>query len=132
VFLKRQFVIGALAVAAVVVVPACGGDDDDGGSGGDGLTTQSGDSGEVTVEALDTLRFDRHSYRASAGEVTIVYENGGSLVHTLLIDGVDDFKLQVSANGDTDRGTVDLEPGDYRTYCDVPGHSSMEATLTVE
>ena len=51
-------------------------------------------------------------------------------MHTLLIDGVDDSKLQVSANGDTDRGTVDLEPGDY-AYCDVPGHSSMEATLAV-
>jgi plastocyanin len=123
--------IGALAVASVVVA-ACGGDDGDGGSGGDGLAARSGDAGEVTVEALDTLRFDRDSYTADAGEVTITYENGGSLVHTLLIDGVDDYKLQVSANGDTDRGTVDLEPGGYRIYCDVPGHSSMEATLTVE
>jgi uncharacterized cupredoxin-like copper-binding protein len=53
-------------------------------------------------------------------------------VHTLLVDEVDDFKLQVNTNGDTDTGTVELEPGEYRLYCDVPGHTSMEATLTVE
>ncbi|HET6952623.1 MAG TPA: plastocyanin/azurin family copper-binding protein [Acidimicrobiales bacterium] len=127
---RQQLVIGALAASAIVL-GACGGDDD-GGSSGDGLTTQSGGAGEVTVVAQDTLRFDHDSYSADAGEVTITYENDGSLVHTLLIDGVDDFKLQVSASGDTDSGTVDLEPGEYRIYCDVPGHSSMEATLTVE
>jgi uncharacterized cupredoxin-like copper-binding protein len=38
----------------------------------------------------------------------------------------------VTSEGDTDVGTADLEPGEYRLYCDVPGHESMEATLTVE
>jgi uncharacterized cupredoxin-like copper-binding protein len=38
----------------------------------------------------------------------------------------------VASSGDTDEGTTELEPGDYRIYCDVPGHSAMEATLTVE
>jgi plastocyanin len=96
------------------------------------LTSPSGDGGGLTVEALDSLSFDRDSYTASAGEVEIVYENGGSMVHTLLIEGVDDFKLQVNTNGETDTGAVELEAGEYRIYCDVPGHSSMEATLTVE
>jgi plastocyanin len=129
--LKRHFVIGGLAVAALAVA-ACGGDDGDGGQGGNGLTSPSGDGGGLTVEALDSLSFDRDSYTASAGEVEIVYENGGSMVHTLLIEGVDDFKLQVNTNGETDTGAVELEAGEYRIYCDVPGHSSMEATLTVE
>jgi plastocyanin len=128
--LKRHFVIGGLAVATLVMA-ACGGDDGD-GQGGNGLTSQSGDGGALTVEALDSLSFDRDSYAATAGEVEIVYENDGSMVHTLLIEGVDDFKLQVNTNGDTDTGTVELEAGEYRIYCDVPGHSSMEATLTVE
>jgi plastocyanin len=129
---KRLTLIGALVIVAGVLA-GCGGDDDDGGSGGDGLSTGSGDGGEtVTVVAQDTLRFDSDTYMASAGEVTIEYENGGNLTHTLLIDGVDDFKLTVSANGDTDEGTAELEPGDYRIYCDIPGHESMEATLTVE
>jgi plastocyanin len=130
---KRLTVIGALVITASVLA-ACGGDDD-GGGGGDGLSTGSGDGGgggSVTVVAQDSLSFDRDDYTASAGEVTIDYENGGNLTHTLLIDGVDDFKLSVSANGDTDEGTAELEPGDYRIYCDIPGHESMEATLTVE
>jgi plastocyanin len=130
---KRLTSIGALVITAATLA-ACGGDDD-GGGGGDGLSTGSGDGGgggPVTVVAQDSLRFDRDDYAASAGEVTIEYENGGNLTHTLLIDGVDDFKLSVAANGDKDEGTAELAPGDYRIYCDVPGHESMEATLTVE
>jgi cytochrome c oxidase subunit II len=126
--------IGALVMTAAMLA-ACGGDDDDAGGSGDGLSTGSGDDdgdGPVSVVAQDSLSFDRDDYTASAGEVTIDYENGGNLTHTLLIDGVDDFKLSVSANGDTDEGTAELEPGDYRIFCDVPGHESMEATLTVE
>jgi plastocyanin len=130
---KRLTLIGALVIGAAVLA-ACGGDDDDGG-GGDGLATGSGDSGggaPVTVIAQDSLSFDRGDYTASAGEVTIDYENGGNITHTLLIDGDDDFKLTVSANGDVDEGTTELEPGEYRIFCDIPGHESMEATLTVE
>jgi len=111
------------AAAAVVLLGACGGDgDDDSGSA----------SGDVTVVAEDTLSFDKGDYTAEAGEVSITYEAGGSMAHTLLIEGVDDFKLQVSSTGDSDTGTVDLEPGEYQIYCDIPGHESMRATLTVE
>ena len=129
---KRLTLIGALVITGAVLT-GCGGDDD--GGGGDGLSTGSGDGGgdgTVTVVAQDSLRFDQDDYTASAGDVTIEYENAGNLTHTLLIDGVDDFKLSVTSNGDTDEGTVELEPGDYRIFCDIPGHESMEATLTVE
>jgi plastocyanin len=111
------------AAAAVVLLGACGGDgDDDAGPA----------SGDVTVVAKDTLSFDKGDYAAQAGEVSITYEAGGSMAHTLLIEGVDDFKLQVSSTGDSDTGTVDLEAGEYQIYCDIPGHESMRATLTVE
>ena len=129
---KRVTLIGVLVITGVVLA-GCGGDDDDDG-GDDGLSTGSGDGagGTVTVVAQDSLSFDQDEYTASAGEVTIDYENGGNLTHTLLIDGVDDFKLSVTSNGDIDDGAVELEAGDYRIYCDIPGHESMEATLTVE
>jgi plastocyanin len=133
---KRVTLIGVLVITGVVLA-GCGGDDDDddgGGGGGEGLSTGLGDGagGTVTVVAQDSLSFDQDEYTASAGEVTIDYENGGNLTHTLLIDGVDDFKLSVTSNGDIDDGSVELEPGDYRIHCDIPGHESMEATLTVE
>ena len=108
------------AAAATVLLGACGSDGDDAGGAAD-----------VTVVAEDTLSFDKGDYTAQAGEVNIEYEAGGSVTHTLLIDGVDDFKLQVTGSGDTDTGTVDLEPGEYQIYCDIPGHEGMRATLTV-
>ena len=125
--------IAALVIGGTVLA-GCGGDDDSGGGGGEAQAGGGGGGADdsVTVVAEDTLSFDRDDYSVPAGEVTIDYENGGNIAHTLLIDGVDDFKLAVASSGDTDEGTTELEPGDYRIYCDVPGHSDMEATLTVE
>jgi plastocyanin len=130
----RVTIIGTLVIAGAVL-GACGGDDSDsgGGAGDDGLSTGSGDGGDtVTVVAQDSLSFDHDRYSASAGEVTIEYEDGGNLAHTLLIEGVDDFKLSVASTGDTDEGSVELDAGEYRIYCDVPGHETMQATLMVE
>jgi plastocyanin len=127
--------IGALAIAGAVLGGCGGGDDGDSGEGDSdgGLSTgDGGGDGPVTVIAEDALSFDRDAYTASPGDVTFDYENSGNLTHTLLIDGVDDFELRVTSNGDTDEGTAQLEAGDYRIYCDIPGHESMEATLTVE
>ena len=130
---RRALVVGALVIGGTLLA-GCGGDDGDSGDGGGEAQTTGGggDDGSVTVVAEDTLSFDRDDYSVPAGEVTIDYENGGNIAHTLLIDGIDDFKLAVASSGDTDEGTTELETGDYRIYCDVPGHSDMEATLTVE
>jgi plastocyanin len=111
------------AIAAALALGACGDDDE-----GDGGLAEDAD---LTVVAQDTLTFDRGSYEAEAGELTIGYENGGNLTHTLLIEGVDGFELEVNSQGDTDAGTVELEAGEHRIYCDIPGHERMEATLTV-
>jgi plastocyanin len=115
-----------ITLLAVLGIAACGGDDDDASS-----TPTSGADG-ITVVAKD-LGFDADSYSADAGEVTISYENTGAVEHTLVIDGVDDFKLDVPANGDVDESTLQLEAGTYTIYCDVPGHrdAGMEATVEV-
>lgn len=116
---------GLLAIGALV--GACGGDDSEGSTGaGEG----SGGAADLTVDALDKLAFDQDSYEVPAGEVQVLYRNEGSLPHTLVIEGVDGFKLSV---GDEDSGSVELEPGSYVLYCDVAGHreAGMEAELTV-
>lgn len=126
---------GVIIAAAVLGLTACGGDDDAGPSPGPdspGATSEDSERGEassVTVGALDSLEFDDDSYEASAGTVEFTYENEGSITHTLLIEGIDDFELAV---GDTDTGSVELEAGTYTLYCDVAGHQGMEAELTVE
>lgn len=53
---------------------------------------------------------------------------------TLIIEDVDDFKLTVNSNGDVNPGSVDLEPGTYDMYCNVPGHrqAGTEATLEID
>ena len=126
-----------LAGALVLALPlaACGDDDTtsssttpssaDGGPGGEG--------GALTVGALDDLSFDKDEYEVGPGEVTITYENEGSLDHTLLIRDTDLSKLSVSGSKKTDEGSVELEPGTYEMYCDIAGHEAagMVAELTV-
>lgn len=117
----------AVTVLAVLTVAACGGDDDD-----TATDSNAGGVDEVAVVAED-LAFDAEAYEARAGDVRITYENDGAIEHTLVIDGVDDFKLVVPGAGDVDESTVELEAGEYTIYCDVAGHrdAGMEATLEV-
>ena len=118
----------AAAVAAGgLLLGACGGDDDD-ASGGDGSTPPADEGTVLEVTALDSFAFDPSALTAPAGPVTIDMSNDGALVHSFVIDGVDDFRLV-----DDDRGTVERAAGDYAFFCAIPGHreGGMEGTLTI-
>ena len=78
------------------------------------------------------------AYGTLTDEEMFEYQQQGSLPHSLVIEGadgaaVDGFKLEVGDAG-ADRGEVDLPPGNYVLYCDVPGHrgAGMEAELQVD
>jgi len=115
------------AVATLVALPiaACGG----------GSSTASDDisNADVTVHALDALKFDKPEYKAPAGDITIAYVDDGSLQHDLLIDGKSGFKLSVNSQGQAKAGKVNLTPGTYTIYCDIPTHreAGMQSTLVV-
>jgi plastocyanin len=64
-----------------------------------------------------------------AGEGVLWVDNQDPFHHTLLIDGTD--VREVLAAGSSVRVPVDLAPGTYRFWCDVPGHESMEGVLDV-
>ncbi len=117
----------AAAVLVATTLAACGGDGAGGDAGGEAPATEG-----LSVVAED-IDFGADTYRTPPGTVAFSYRNEGSLPHTLLIEGVQGFKLQVVGRGDLDRGSVDLAPGTYTVYCDVAGHrqAGMEATLTV-
>lgn len=119
----------AAALLSGLLLMGCGGDDGDsnGASGDDGAPA------DVSVIGNDQLKFDKSSYTATAGTVTIELVNDGSQPHTLLFeeDDVDFDKLSVSGKNDSERGTVQLTPGTYTIYCDVVGHTNMKATLVV-
>jgi plastocyanin len=112
--------------AALVAVPvaACGG-----GSSSSGTVAGA----DVTVHALDALKFDNTTYNAKAGDITIGYVDDGSLTHTLLIKEKTGFKLQVASHNDSKSAKVTLTAGTYTLFCDIPGHEAagMKATLNV-
>lgn len=117
---RLRTVPAAALAAAALVLAGCGDDD---GSAGDGADV-------VTVRGDDRLQFDQDTYQAEPGEVTFVYVNDGAVAHTLLIEGVDDFRLSM---GRRDEGAVELDAGEYVLWCDIAGHreAGMVADLVV-
>jgi plastocyanin len=126
----------ALAIVCVgafaVVATACGG----GSKGGSDSVTVTAPSGggtpSVTIEAHDIF-LRPNKIKAPAGSLKITYTEEGSQQHTLVIQNVKGFKLEVSGSKKTDSGTVELQPGEYTYYCTIPGHRAqgMQGTLTI-
>ena len=136
-------IIGSLGLAAALALGACGGGD---GGATAKPTPTTATPATATPPAADstpsatTLSIEAHEFslspsdlHAAAGSIAIQYTNAGTIQHTLLIDGVPGFKLDVTKAGDVDTATVKLEPGTYTLYCDVVGHrqAGMEDHLTV-
>jgi plastocyanin len=123
----RRLLTRTAATAALVALPltACG--------GGSSTATSSVSGADVTVHAKDTLTFDASQYTAKAGDLTFAYVDDGTLTHTLLIDGHDGFKLEVTGKGNQQTGKVNLPAGTYTIFCDIPGHrqGGMQAKLVV-
>jgi plastocyanin len=125
----RRAALAFLATGLLAVTAACGGDD-----GGAATTTAPVDA-DLVVRAVPSIRWDASSYSVDAGEVTILLQNDDSVRHTLVVlDGdtrVGGLQLEVNRRGDSDSGTVTLEPGTYRIFCTVPGHQNMNSELIV-
>lgn len=90
---------------------------------------------DLVVTAGPGLIFQETDVSASPSDgLVIEYVNADAIAHTFLFDGAaPGFKLAVNAEGDTDVGSAELNPGTYTFYCDIPGHrqAGMEGTLTV-
>jgi plastocyanin len=118
-----------VSVAALVsVTAACGG-----GSSEPSYTVPA--DADLVVRAVPTIRWDNDEYTAPAGEISVFLANEDNVKHIMVIlkddKVVGDFELVVNKRGDTASGTITLEPGEYRVYCTIPGHSSMDSSLTV-
>ncbi len=113
-----------LALVATAGLAACGGDD----SGSTAPTNVEG--ADVTVVARD-IEYTEAVYGASAGEITIALQNKGAIAHDIHIEGVEEDFAILAAPGDTETGTITLEPGTYTLYCSIPGHDAMKAKLEV-
>jgi plastocyanin len=97
-----------------------------GGGGGGGGTP-------VKIDGAD-LSFAPKEVTAPAGPVSITLNNIGKIHHTLVIEGVSDFKKLEADPGQAPSETwADAKPGEYVLFCDVAGHraAGMEAKLKV-
>lgn len=97
-----------------------------GGGGGDG------GGGPATWVAVD-IDYEEAPEEVPAGTVDVELDNQGNIEHNVVIEELDDQKILDAAAGESDSGSVELEPGTYTYYCDVAGHraAGMEGTLTV-
>jgi plastocyanin len=87
---------------------------------------------DVSIHAFD-IGFRQKTATTHSGKNRIEEVNDGATRHTLLFDEVPGFLLEVPSGGSHASKEVDLKPGTYTYYCDVPGHRSagMEGKLTV-
>ena len=124
----RSFRLSTIALATAAVVVACGG-----GGGGSSYKQPKGPAQTTLDIKGGNFFFDPKNSDAPAGVDTVKLESEGGL-HTLVFDGgkVPDFKLE-AGSGKSDELKVDLKPGKYTIYCDIPGHreAGMEGTITV-
>jgi hypothetical protein len=155
----RLILSGVVLVLAVGLLAACGGDDDDDAAGDTSTPVVSeGDGHEdpaTTVGvALEDFSLTPDVSSAPHGEITFAAQNLGATPHELLVirtdlaadalpvDGaeVDESGLDVVvrlsdiAPGMSVAGEVELEPGSYVLFCNVPGHYGlgMTAGFTLE
>ena len=126
--MRPRFVAPLVAIASVALT-ACGG----GGSSAP-ETTIPADAGLV-VKAVPTIRWDKPSYTAAVGEVKVFLANDDNVKHVMVVRQgnkvVGDLELVINKTGDTATGSIELAAGTYSIYCIVPGHGSMNSTLTV-
>jgi uncharacterized cupredoxin-like copper-binding protein len=119
----------AIAVGVTALVAACGG----GGGGGSSYKEPKGPAQTTLDIKGGNFFFDPKDSEAPAGIDEIKMESEGGL-HTLVFDDgkVPGFKVEASS-GNSDELKVDLKPGKYTIYCDIPGHreAGMEGTITV-
>jgi plastocyanin len=120
-----------IVVAAGALFAACGG----GSSGSSSSYKQPTGPAQTTVDITGgNFFFDPKNPEAPAG-IDAIKLSSQSGLHTLVFAGgkVPGFKLQTSS-GNSDTLKVDLKPGKYEFYCDIPGHreAGMDGTLTVQ
>lgn len=145
-------VIAAALAAASLGLSACGSDDDSSAADTEtpaastsapAATTAPTDTagsaaGAVQLEADPSgqLAFVQKTLSAPAGSVTVELTNASPVPHNVAVEGngVESPPSETISGGQTAELTVDLQPGDYTFYCEVPGHEAagMKGTLTVQ
>jgi uncharacterized cupredoxin-like copper-binding protein len=144
--LKARFWLLGLALVSAVILSACGSTGGGGGGGG---------GGAVSVNMLDTLKFDPATLSVGAGGSVNVKNSGAQQHNFVLVKPEDENRVATEAaakNGDatgiagvlaggapvagggTETLTLSAPAGSYSYICTIPGHyqAGMKGTLTIQ
>lgn len=142
-FYQRSIQLITLLLLSIALV-ACGGSERQSGNQNNAANppsvAQAQEAGEVnetgaTVNVIARdFEFLLDSNTASAGTVTFVVTNEGSMPHDFAIDvGGERHQTAMLQPGSSASLTVELQSGSYEYICTVPGHDilGMKGTFTV-
>ncbi len=124
---RRLAVMVLVIIAVAALIAACGPGAASSGGGG-------GNAQNVTITATE-FKYDPGTITASPGQtINVTLKNSGTVVHTFVMDNP---KVLITAQpGQTATGTftAPTATGDYKFFCDQPGHEAagMTGTLTVK
>jgi plastocyanin len=153
--MKHAALAAGLGLAALASFAACGGSgnaDDPHGPGGmmsdapmggamhGGTTEHSAgqvDPGARVIEVqAKEFKFEPAALRVDAGEqFTVKLTNTGVLEHDFTVEGHEDLGAAHAQPGKDASNTFKFdEPGDYTSYCSIPGHrqAGMEGKVIIE
>lgn len=100
----------------------------------EGAAGGGGGEAAADVVAKPGLSFEPVEFAVPAGPVKVTLRNEDTQLHTLSVEGQPKFKkLETTGKGESKSGTLEVGPGSYVLFCDVPGHraAGMQATLKV-
>ena len=132
--MRPQIIVAAL-VLLTAAATACAP-----GGNGSGGTDASGTSGGTTVPAtvmLADFMLEPEDMTVDGPSVTFSVTNNGPTVHNFSVRDPESGEILLATEnlrpGESAMLTGELEPGEYETFCSLPGHESlgMQAVLTV-
>ena len=109
---------GIVVVAAVVGLVAAS-----------GIESVGAEEGDVSIETR-SVEFAPTDIRLGPDATGVWVDNADPFAHTFTVDGTD-IALRIPGSS-SQRVDVDLDPGTYTVFCEVPGQENMTATLVVE
>lgn len=136
--MKLKSVLSAAVILTAGVITAACGDGAPAASSSGGSTAAAPGSvvqqttGDVTVNATDSLVFDPENATAKVGQV-VVWKNTGQIAHTVTFDASVDPNGEISTSSLTGGGTFAVKftkAGTYNYVCTIHA-PNMKGTLTV-
>jgi uncharacterized cupredoxin-like copper-binding protein len=101
--------LGGVAVVAATMLASCGGD-------------ASGTDAPVVDIELGRYTISPNDLTITAGSVTLQVTNVDTMAHNLVAAGKG---TRILEPGETQTIPADIEVGDYRMWCDIPGHAEL-------